>query len=936
MSTAASFVWADCKEAPPNTFVFFRFRFELRTSHPTSATLRLFADTRYRLSVNGVIVGYGPASFHLNAPEADGYDLRSYLKQGTNELQVLVNHRGLSSYQAVPSNAGFWAEGSIETDEGALSLNTPGAWQAKTCNAWWNNAPTFSFAQASTEMLSIEAYESLLADESGWVTPVVLEQHHWGALSPRSVPPLSLREQLPLKLLACGKAKATEEQRSFHLQCIDIQRSTHGAKASSTRFPYATWIHSPKAQELGLGLFWGPHYLNGTELTPIKDPLFGNRENHKATLKAGWNLLYGEPEMLGISWGLQIAWPAEAGLTLSHSPQTVIGVTTEDDWCLTGQPIAAESLVGIHNGTIPHSEACLERFKDILKPLSKVAHSPFPTRYCAWQTLDAKASHIFPWEFPLTVPLNDKGDGIVLLDFNSEWIGHIQIEIEAPSGAILRVSNDELLRADGLLRFYLSSHLVNNTDMYVLAGKRQTVEGYHQRGGRYVQLNISSPNGAVVIHKVSLRRHLLDLPVEGSFSCPDPLLNWLWQAGVATQQASLHEAWVDPWREQGSYMGDTFVEALATRCYTAELRPLKRCLLNWLYGQHENGQMPCVTPSWYTSQHEDFTLIWVLMVRNYALQSKDIKTVEKLMVGVRRVLNSASWITDASGLWTAKGTRTFCDWGCEEEAIRCDANAILNAFRIGALDAAAEIATVLGNKEEARTLTEEGNRIRELYDKQLWLECEGCYAGGYMDGEITKPYGHGNSLALLFKIGSTERQDRLANWLIAFLNKQIAAEPNLTQRCGHIDLYFLHYTVEALGQHGAHAEILRIFRHIWGNHWKYDALTLWESYVRGLNGVGSQCHGWAAAPMVYFMRHVLGINIEQTAQGEPIVLRPNCPILPRAEGVFPLCDGPLRINYQTLPNEVLFTVSAPEGTRVTLELGNAWKGLPARIELSYH
>lgn len=934
MSSSPFLVWANNEEARPNTFAFFRFRFNLSHAKAIEAKLNVFADTRYRLSVNGSIARYGPAAFHPSHPEFDGHDISPFLKEGANEIIVLVNHRGLNSYQAVPSKASFWASGSVKHENGSIDLCTPGNWEVKVSKAWWENSPVFSFAQASTEILDHSKYEEEITSESGWSAPVVIAQDNWGDINPRSVPPLSLREQLPLKLIACGPASTAEHQRSFHLQFLEMQKSAHSLKADSMRFPYATWIFSPIAQTVTLGLFWGPHYLNGQAIQRTKDDNFGNRENYTVNLKEGWNLLYGEPEILGISWGLQIAWPASANLILAPSKDSSDTTTSSDNWCLVGAGMSAQAL-SAKRGSNPGTEECLSKLSDILQPLSQVAHSPFPTRHCSWQTIEGNASTAFPVEFPLSVPLNANGEGIVLFDFNTEWIGHILVDVEAPKGALIRISNDELLRPDGLLRFYLSSHLVNNTDMHVLDGKRRLVEGFHQRGGRYVQLNISSPNGPVTLHRVALRRHLLDLPVEGSFSCSDPLLNWLWNAGVATQQASLNEAWVDPWREQGSYMGDTYVETLATRCYNPELRPMRRCLLNWLYGQHDNGHMPCVTPSWYTGQHEDFTLIWVLMARNYALLSNDKETIRQLMDGVRKILNSPSWQTDGSGLWSAKGTRSFCDWGCTTEAIQCDANAILNAFRIGALDAAAEMADFIGNCSEADSFRTEATRIRKLYASTLWLDDEGCYAGGLANGKHIAAYGHGNCVALLFNIGSSQQLQRLREWLEAFLIKQIQTEQGHVQRGGHVDLYFLHYAIEALAQHGAHKTVLHVIRNIWGNHQKHNALTLWESYVRGLNGVGSQCHGWAAAPLIYYMRHVLGIDIERVDNCEVITLRPNCPELSWAEGVFPLSDGLLKISYQTYPNETVFQICIPKNRKVKLELGSLWGDTSARTVISY-
>ncbi|MEI7535186.1 MAG: hypothetical protein WCK57_12530, partial [Verrucomicrobiae bacterium] len=108
--TASEFSWA--KDLPPgrNQFVSFERRFVCSATTP--ATLHLFADTRYRLYVNGEFVAYGPGCFVTAHPEYDTNDLTPLLRAGENLLRVEVNYYGCSSFQTMPDGMpGFIAAG---------------------------------------------------------------------------------------------------------------------------------------------------------------------------------------------------------------------------------------------------------------------------------------------------------------------------------------------------------------------------------------------------------------------------------------------------------------------------------------------------------------------------------------------------------------------------------------------------------------------------------------------------------------------------------------------------------------------------------------------------------------------------------------------------------------------------------------------------------
>lgn len=174
----AQFIWTDAAGEGRNVFALFRRKLSL-PSVPSRAEIHLFADTTYRLRVNGSVVHYGPSRFIPSHPEFDTIDITGHLVPGHNEILVEANSKGCSNYQSMPSIGGFIAWGLI----GGEDLRTPGIWEACAPRAWVREAECFSFAQGAIEICDLRLFAP---DAQHWFTPVPLaHQNHWGPLAPR-------------------------------------------------------------------------------------------------------------------------------------------------------------------------------------------------------------------------------------------------------------------------------------------------------------------------------------------------------------------------------------------------------------------------------------------------------------------------------------------------------------------------------------------------------------------------------------------------------------------------------------------------------------------------------------------------------------------------------------------------------------------------------
>ncbi len=141
----AEFVWKDAGGTGRQQTVLFRRNLELKAK-PLSASIHLFADSRYHIYVNGIHLNFGPSRFYTSHPEYDTYDLASYLKKGRNVVAVEVLANGTMTFQVPLSIGGFIAWGTVEDEDGSVSLETPGDWKMQASEAYDHEALRFSFA----------------------------------------------------------------------------------------------------------------------------------------------------------------------------------------------------------------------------------------------------------------------------------------------------------------------------------------------------------------------------------------------------------------------------------------------------------------------------------------------------------------------------------------------------------------------------------------------------------------------------------------------------------------------------------------------------------------------------------------------------------------------------------------------------------------------
>ncbi len=174
MTQTASWIWTRDPKGPREQYVRFRRVFTL-DAQPASAKIRISADSRYRLYVNGSYLGFGPSRSYPHHQCVDVYDVSDFLRGGTNLIAVLVYQPGYSHYSYVhQGKSGLLLE--LETDE-QKTLVSDSAWKASVDSSYSSDVQRISIYGAGQEIRDLQREEPWAEhnyDDESWETASIV------------------------------------------------------------------------------------------------------------------------------------------------------------------------------------------------------------------------------------------------------------------------------------------------------------------------------------------------------------------------------------------------------------------------------------------------------------------------------------------------------------------------------------------------------------------------------------------------------------------------------------------------------------------------------------------------------------------------------------------------------------------------------------------
>lgn len=544
-----------------------------------------------------------------------------------------------------------------------------------------------------------------------------------------------------------------------------------------------------------------------------------------------------------------------------------------------------------------------------------------------------------PWGGPAIVQPQPDGAGVCLiLDFGREINGRLELDVEAPAGAILDIGYEEELQHG---RLPLMHGAYAFADRYILREGRQTVgNAFAERGYRLVQIALRNFKRPIRIHRATAVDRRYPYVDRGSFTCSDAQLNAIWKICEETLRACTTDTFVDcPWRENTLYYNDLIVENVASLEAFGDARIVARCLRLAVSQLRPNGLIPTAVPAGLLDgltpdQSADrltlpaSNLFLPCMLEEYLLYTGDRRLVDELLPVLRKMLGTVAEWEDADGLLTPPGQYwNFIDWSYPEPLDGLNTST-LNWIYVWALDVAARLMRRVGRDGEAPTLERRAAHTTAGIERRFWSDERRCYLE-HLPGVTVKPLASQLSHAMALLSGRLPAE-RAGRALDALLDADLPAP----------DLYLQHLALRALTACGAADRALERIRRYWGPIALSGSPTVWECGVHtpgkaAFGNAGSLCHGFSTAPIDFLQTVVLGVRPLEPGFAR-CRIAPHSLGLEQARGRVPTPRGDLEIAWTRAGGATAATIRVPAGIALDLPSGRriAAEALPREIRVS--
>lgn len=923
MKTSESTKWIWCVQNglhDYNQTVLFKKEFNL--NNPEAATLRVTADSWYRVSINGKWVHDGPAKAYPDHFLFDTFEVGALLKEGKNRIEVIVRYYGIGTFHQLPLQAGLFAQ----LDSGQTHIGTDFSWLASPSAAWQQWTP-----KVAIQMEPVEEYDARLDGVLDW-QPVV-ETIRPGKISPRLV---ALLTKTPRKFKLHG---TTVVKKAAPKTCVQVVQIAHpklievNVRTSRPVILFSVLTvrkkqqfnfeqHQPEAGFLNPGVKNWLISVDGKILTARKITLSPGRHQ---VLFACSTLFYGHTKDTGFSF-LNMPggkWGEWKVVVLDE----FLFNDTDRLWHVFRHE-EAEKLGARYIGEINRlAAACKTKedfdtlFAENRRDLSheQIFMDDFAAEFAARVPL-CSADHLYDGT---VVRPSKKGDVELCFDLGEQSCGYFDFHIKAEAGVIIDFNAVEYITKDGVVQHV---HIFNRNGMrYVTKEGSNRFTSLKRRAGQYLFMTLRNQKSPIEIKKLQLIESTAPVEAEGSFNCSDPMLNRVWKISERTLQLCMEDTFTDcPLYEQTLWIGDARNEALyafaAYGNYDVSARSLELGAQSLEHFPIVGCQVPsawdCILPAW--------SFLWGMHVWEHYFYSGDRKFLKKIWPAVQQNIEGAFRMLDKNGLFSG----TF--WNLIEwAAIDQDHATVIhnNQLLVGALRAAENCAKVLKTETALNQLTSRRQKlvraINLTWDNTKSSYPDSIYENGKPSQKICQ---HTSMLPVMFDMVPKGQKEAIRQNLLN-------PPKGMTMIGSPFAMQFMYEALEELGEADA---ILDSMRTQFKPMVDEDASTVWEMFP-GSNfqtygfPTRSHCHAWSSSPIYFLNRIVLGIR-QTEAGGRVFEISPWLGDLKCARGATATPKGPVHVDWKIKGNALQINMTAPQGVKIDFKPNASHEGFVVTVK----
>lgn len=960
----AEWIWGEGEESPRNEWRCFRHTFEFpERGGEGPALLRISADSRYVLYVNGEQTGRGPVRSWPAEQFYDTYEVGHLLKPGEpNTIAVLVLHFGVTNFYYIRGRGGLLAELLLETPAGeAVAAATDAAWKTARLAAQRPRSPRLSCQQGFAEVYDArewdEGWTKPAYDDSGWESAVSVGgvgDGPWKTLVERDIPFLTEEKKAPARLDSLRRVRAPRWTAAIDLRTAMMPDSVNHANHVEFAGYLATLLVVSEPGSVTIGFPGGPRTQNVWVAGKQLENGRGMRPEryYDVPLERGEHLLLIDVTSRdhGSTYHLAIDGTAQFEL---RSPFRASGngvAPNEEDGgetpFLVVGPFASAVHID-HVGIVPIDReqpdfvrakgiadaGGLRAFAAWTRPLPAALYTEDDVFGASvWQP-EAEAYAVpggleqllLPTPDPAIVPVFDGADCELVLDFGKEWSGFIGFEVEAEAGVVIDLYGIEYLKGD----YRQHTYGLDNTIRYICRDGRQRYLSPVRRGFRYALLTVRGARRPVKLYEVYVNQSNYPVSDAGKFECSDPLLGQIWEISRHTTRLCMEDTFVDcPAYEQVFWVGDARNEALVNYYVFGALDIVKRCL-KLVPGSR--GMTPLYVdqvPSGWNSVIPNWTFFWVNACAEYVRHTGDKAFAAEIWPAARYTLEHYLDKRDERGLLNMKGWNLL-DWAPIDQP-RDGVVSHQNMFLTLALRNAAKLAHTAGtgagaDDEAAASFLSAANALQTAINEHLWSDEKQAYLDCiHADGRRSSIFSMQTQVvAYLCGIAQDGRKETIERYLLQ--------PPEGFVQIGSPFMSFFYY--EALALSGRYEPMLNDIRANYGQMIEHGATTCWEMYPNFAQNranpdflTRSHCHAWSAAPGYFLGESILGIKCAAPGWSR-VAIAPNPCGLTWARGAVPLPNGGLvEAEWRVDGGRMTLRVSAPEDVELDIQLPEGLEG----------
>lgn len=433
---------------------------------------------------------------------------------------------------------------------------------------------------------------------------------------------------------------------------------------------------------------------------------------------------------------------------------------------------------------------------------------------------------------------------------------------------------------------------------YITKKGNQVYESLGWMNGQRVLLIV--PKG-VVVNSLKYRETGYDTEVEGAFVCEDDFFMRFWEKGLRTLYVNMRDTYFDcPDRERAQWWGDV-VTLMGESFYmysSSSHALMRKAILELCDWQRDNGILFSPVPAGnYNTElpAQMLASIGRFGFWNYYMNTGDRETIALAYPAVKRYLSI--WSLDETGLTAErKGDWDWGDWG-DNQDLRLN----YAGWHYIALEAATEMANLLGYPEDAAVYQATMKKVKEGYNK--------CWNGfAYRHPQYhDKTDDRVQALAVISGIAD---ESKYAQIFEVFKSQE------------HASPYMEKYVMESLfmmgeGVYGIERAKKRFAPMV--NHPDYT--TLFEGWGIGSEGFGGGTvnHAWSGGVLTVIAQYVCGVYPLEAGY-KTFMVNPEPASFKEISLTTPSIAGEVKTSFVNDQKEFRLSLSVPKGTAAIVYL----------------